>query len=163
MRVGIKCFIDYYLFIPIPLSKFPATFNLKELKKGYFFHFLTSAEALNPIAEKLIDSFYNCEKGPNCSHRQIVSSSCKHCLAFSSNQALQSSVKLVDLRDLYEEFAMKKRQFPPGCLFALNAMKGAEGTDETDMTIRLCFIENNQNSVTSKVHWFLIANQMLSF
>ena len=126
MRVGNKRFIDSYLFIPIPLSKFPTTFNLKELKKGYFPHFLTSAEALNPSAEKLIHSFYNCEKGPNCSHRQIVSSSCKHCLAFSTNHALQSSVKLADSRALLEEFVMKKGQFPPACLFALNAMKGAK-------------------------------------
>ena len=31
-------FIDSINFLPMPLSKFPATFNLSELKKGYFPH-----------------------------------------------------------------------------------------------------------------------------
>ena len=46
MRVVNKQFIDFYLFIPIRSSKFPTTFNLKDLKKGYFPYFLTSKEAL---------------------------------------------------------------------------------------------------------------------
>ena len=61
------------------------------------------------VPKNLSTASINCEKGPNGSHRQIVSGSCKHCLAFSSNQFLQSTVKLVDLRALHEEFAMKKR------------------------------------------------------
>ena len=131
MRVGNKRFIDSYLFIPIPLSKFPATFNLTELKKGYFPHFLTSAEALNPSAENPLHSFYSCEKGPNCSHRQIVSTSCKHCLAFTRSRAPESvaSKDKSGSSTIEEEFAMKKGQFPPACLFALNSMKGAKSID----------------------------------
>ena len=34
MRVGNKRFTDSYFFIPIPLSKFTSTFNLKERAKG---------------------------------------------------------------------------------------------------------------------------------
>ena len=36
MRVGNKRFIDSYLFIPIPLSKFTSTFNLKEQQRDIF-------------------------------------------------------------------------------------------------------------------------------
>ena len=62
MRVGNKRFIDSYLFIPIPLSKFTSTFNLRELKKGYFPHYLTSSEALYPDSSGKIHSFQNCVK-----------------------------------------------------------------------------------------------------
>lgn len=40
---GIR-FIDSLNFLPMPLSKFPDTFGLSELKKGYFPHFFNTAE-----------------------------------------------------------------------------------------------------------------------
>ena len=85
MRVGNKRFIDSYLFMPKPLSKFPTTFNLKELKKGYFPHFLTSKEALYPAATSKLHSLQTCEKGENCNLRKIVSNDCNHCVATQSN------------------------------------------------------------------------------
>ena len=36
-------FIDSLNFLPMPLSKFPKTFGLTELAKGYFSHFFTEA------------------------------------------------------------------------------------------------------------------------
>ena len=53
MRVGNKRFIDSYLFIPIPLANFTKTFGLKELRKGFFPHYLTSPEALAEPASAL--------------------------------------------------------------------------------------------------------------
>jgi hypothetical protein len=40
---GIK-FLDSLSFLSMPLSQFPKTFNLKELKKGYFPHFFNKEE-----------------------------------------------------------------------------------------------------------------------
>ena len=42
-KVGKKRFIDSYLFIPIPLANFTKTFGLKDLRKSFFPHFLTSS------------------------------------------------------------------------------------------------------------------------
>ena len=78
MRVGNKRFIDSYLFILIPLSKFTSTFNLRELKKGYFPHYLTSSEALYPDSREKIHSFQNCVKGVNCRLRQHISRDFSH-------------------------------------------------------------------------------------
>ena len=35
-------FIDSLIFLPMPLSKFPKTFGLTELAKGYFPHFFNT-------------------------------------------------------------------------------------------------------------------------
>ena len=123
MRVGNKRFIDSYLFIPIPLSKFATTFNLKEVKKGYFPHFLTSKEALYPTASSKLHSFQTCEKGESCSMRQVVSADCSHCVAGQSNAScFNANSRQTEL----QEFALKAGQFPPACLFALNTMKGQQ-------------------------------------
>ena len=37
-------FIDSLNFLPMPLSKFPKTFGLTELVKGYFPHFINTEE-----------------------------------------------------------------------------------------------------------------------
>ncbi len=43
-----KCkFLDSHSFIPMPLTKFPSTFGLTELKKGYFPHFFNTVENQN--------------------------------------------------------------------------------------------------------------------
>ena len=122
MRVGNKRFIDSYLFIPIPLSKFTSTFNLKELKKGYFPHLLTSAEALYPSSTQKVHSLLNCVKGVNCSLRQTISTDCSHCKTFLCNSTPGPSAASGDQGD--DEFAFKPGQFPPACLYALNSMKG---------------------------------------
>ena len=123
MRVGNKQFIDSYLFIPIPFSKFPTTFNLKELKKGYFPHFLTSKEGLYPAATSKLHSLQTCEKGENCNLRKIVSNDCNHCVATQSNV---SCFNAGNDQEECQEFALKEGQFPPACLFALNSMKGQQ-------------------------------------
>ena len=123
MRVGNKRFIDSYLFIPIPLSKFAKTFSLEEAKKGYFPHFLTSKQALAPTPGESLHSFRTCGKGANCSHRQIISTDCVHCQAAQSNA---DSFSNTPNAGEVEEFAFKEGQFPPACLFALNSMKGKD-------------------------------------
>jgi len=44
--LGVK-FIDSLSFLPMPLSKFPKTFNIDELKKGYFPHLFNTEENQN--------------------------------------------------------------------------------------------------------------------
>ena len=51
MTVGRKKFIDSYLFIQLPLASFPKAFNISELKKGYFPHFLTCPGMLSRAGE----------------------------------------------------------------------------------------------------------------
>ena len=101
MRVGNKQFIDSYLFIPIPLSKFPTTFNLKELEKGYFPHFLTSKR---PSTSKL-HSLQTCEKGENCNLRKIVSNDCNHCVATQSKVSCSNAG---NDQEECQEFALKE-------------------------------------------------------
>ena len=43
-KSGPLTFIDSHCFLPVPLASFPATFNLKELKKGFFPHLFNSPE-----------------------------------------------------------------------------------------------------------------------
>jgi hypothetical protein len=45
---GVK-FLDSLSFLPMPLSNFPKTFNLTEMKKGYFPHFFNREENWNYI------------------------------------------------------------------------------------------------------------------
>ena len=123
MRSGNKRFIDSYLFIPIPLSTFPTTFNLKELKNGYFPHFLTSKEALYPALTSKLHRLQTCEKGENCNLRKIVPNDCNHCVATQINV---SCFYAGNDQDECLEFALKEGQFPPACLFALNSMKGQQ-------------------------------------
>ena len=85
MRVGNERFIDSFLFIPIPLSKFTSPFNLKARAEGYFPHFLTSKEALSPTPGTEIHNFRSCDKKPHCSKRHIISTDCTHCNAIGSN------------------------------------------------------------------------------
>ena len=51
--------IDSYNFIPISLERFPETFGLKELKKGFFPHSFNSPENFNYIGSIPSKSFFS--------------------------------------------------------------------------------------------------------
>jgi hypothetical protein len=51
MTIGNKRFLDSFLFIPIPLSAFSKTFDIKEHKKGHFPHLLSTPENQTLIGE----------------------------------------------------------------------------------------------------------------
>ena len=123
VRVGNKRFIDSSLFTPIPLSKFTSTFNLRELKKEYFPHYQTTAEALYPNPSGKDHSFQNCGKGVNCSLRQIISRDCIDYTFFCTTTVISS---LAHIHTVDDDFAFKPGQFPPACLYTLNSMKGGQ-------------------------------------
>ena len=52
MKVANKRFIDSFLFVPIPLAKFPKTFGFPEAKKGFFPHLMTSPDNLDFEGER---------------------------------------------------------------------------------------------------------------
>ncbi|MCV5004487.1 hypothetical protein OFM39_33045, partial [Escherichia coli] len=54
--------IDSSNFIHGPLSSFPKTFGLKELKKGYFPHFFNTVENQNYIGILPDKKYYGVEK-----------------------------------------------------------------------------------------------------
>ena len=126
MRVGNKKCIDSYPFIPIPLSKFTSTFNLKGTAKKYFPHFLTSKEALSPTPGSELHNFRSCNKGPHCSKRQIISTDCTHCNAIGNNSVSFRSISSKHWSSSEpQEFSSKEGQFPPA-IFAINSMKGQQ-------------------------------------
>jgi hypothetical protein len=51
MTVGHKRFLDSFLFIPIPISAFSKTFDIKEHKKGHFPHLLSTPSNQSLIGE----------------------------------------------------------------------------------------------------------------
>ena len=53
--------IDSYSFLPMPLSKFTKTFDLKEYKKGFFPHLFNSRENQNYIGKIPDKTFFGCE------------------------------------------------------------------------------------------------------
>jgi hypothetical protein len=54
--------IDSYSFIPIALADFPKTFNLKELKKGFFPHIFNKPENFNYIGSYPEKAYYSPEQ-----------------------------------------------------------------------------------------------------
>jgi len=58
---GVK-FLDSLNFIPLPLSQFPKTFNITELKKGFFPYGFNRVENMNYIGSYPDVEFYGIEK-----------------------------------------------------------------------------------------------------
>jgi hypothetical protein len=52
---------DSFNFIPMALSKLPKTFDLKELKKGYFSHLFNTPENQDYVGRVPSKEFYNHE------------------------------------------------------------------------------------------------------
>ena len=55
---GIR-FLDSYNFLPFALSKMPSAFGFKELKKGYFPHFLNTEANLHYVGTFPSPEYYN--------------------------------------------------------------------------------------------------------
>ena len=96
LKVGNKRFIDSYLFIPVPLRKFPETFGIAELRKGYFPHYLTSSQSLNN--DMTLHDRKKCERGDLCLWTFIRTDDCSHCVGDESR-------------------TLEAGNFPPICVF----------------------------------------------
>lgn len=53
--------LDFYNFLPTKLSKLPSAFDLSELKKGYFPHFLNTFQQQNYVGPYPDSSQYGCD------------------------------------------------------------------------------------------------------
>ena len=96
LKAGNKRFIDSYLFIPVPLRKFPETFGIAELRKGYFPHYLTSSQSLNN--DMTLHDRKKCERGDLCLWTFIRTDDCSHCVGDESR-------------------TLEAGNFPPICVF----------------------------------------------
>ena len=105
MREGNKRFVNPYLFIPIPLSNFTKTFGLKELRKGFFPHYLTSPEALAEPAIAL-HSPCDCKATNGCHLQYQFSQDCYHCTEERRKKisALPGKARLATFSLLHGEF-----------------------------------------------------------
>ena len=124
MRVGNKRFIDSYLFIPIPLANFTETFGLKELRKGFFPHYLTSPEALAEPASAL-HSPCDCKATNGCHLQYRFSQDCYHC---TEERRKKKSALPGQARSA--TFSFLPGEFPPPCLFGINSMKNGKNFED---------------------------------
>ena len=127
MRVGNKRFIDSYIFIPIPSANSTKTFGLKELRKGFFPHYLTLAEALAEPASAL-QSPCDCKATNGCHLHYQFFQDCYHCTEErrKKKSALPGKSRLAI-------FSFLLGEFPPPCLFGINSMKNIK--DFEDFTL----------------------------
>ena len=63
---------DSINFIPMALAKLPKTFDLKELKKGYFPHYFNIAENQNYIGKYLGIQYYGAELMSSKDHEKFI-------------------------------------------------------------------------------------------
>ena len=63
---------DSINFIPMALARLPKTFDLKELKKGYFPHFFNIAENQNYIGKYPEIQFYGAELMSSKGHDKFI-------------------------------------------------------------------------------------------
>ena len=64
-------FIDSLSFLPMPLASFPATFNLSELKKGFFPHFFNTPENQQYVGRIPDIEFYDPDGMMPCKKEQL--------------------------------------------------------------------------------------------
>ena len=62
--------IDSLNFLPMPLANFPKSFELTELKKGFFPHLFNSPENYNVVLPHLPDTSYYDPDSMSCDHRE---------------------------------------------------------------------------------------------
>ena len=128
LKVGNKRFIDSYLFIPIPLRKFSATFEIEEVKKGYFPHFLTCEQTVHLDDDD--DETNPSNNRHDHHHRQ-------HCHVFHPPEDCPRGQTTICQQKLWfsldcshctqqDDFFLGEGQFPPLCLFGVSSVKNSE-------------------------------------
>ena len=71
-KTGPLTFIDSLCFLPMPLASFPATFNLTELKKGFFPHLFNTRENQQYVGRIPDLEFYDPDSLMPCKKEELI-------------------------------------------------------------------------------------------